>query len=254
MRIFLVALRKELLEQYRSYRLLVVAVLFLAFGLIAPLTAKFTPELLASLLPEGEQIAALMPPPTAASAVTEYVENVGQFGVVLALLMGMGAVAREKERGTAALMLVKPMPRWAFLWAKFAAQGLTFAVGVIFASAACYYYTLVLFERLDILRWLALNGLLLSFMLVYVALTLFCSTLSRSQVLAGGMAFGLVVLLGLLGVIPGVREVLPARLPTWGAGLMSGGGEASWPALGTSVAIVAAALVGAWAALERQEP
>jgi ABC-2 type transport system permease protein len=250
---FLVALRKELLEQVRSYRLLVVVAVLFVFGLIAPLTARFTPELLASLLPEGEQIAGLMPAPTAAVAVTEYVENISQFGVLLALLMAMGAVAQERDRGTAALILVKPMPRWTFLWAKFAALGLTFTAGVVVAGAAAYYYTLVLFEPLDFPRWLALNGLMLLFLLVYIALTLLCSTLSRSQVLAGGLAFGLVVLLGLVGAIPRVGDALPARLLGWGAGLLVGGEETAWPALGVSIGLVIAALVGAWAILEREE-
>ena len=251
--IFFVALRKELLEQWRSYRLLVVVAVLFAFGLISPLTVKFTPQLLANVLPNGEDIAQLLPPPTAATVVTDYVENISLFGVILALLMAMGAVAQEKDRGTAALMLVKPMPRQVFLWAKFVALGLTFTVGITIASAAAYYYTIALFEALDILRWLALNGLMLLFLLVYVALTLLCSTVSRSQVLAGGLAFGLVILLVSLGAIPDIRPYLPGQLLAWGAGLAAGDGAASWPALGVSAGLVMAALTAARAIFERQE-
>ncbi len=252
MRIMFVALRKELWEQYRSYRLLIVVVVFLAFGLISPLSAKFLPQMM-RLLPNGEEIAGLIPAPTTADAVAQYLKNISQFGVILALLMGMGAVAREKERGTAALVLVKPMPRYAFLGAKFAALGVTFAVGVAVAGVASYYYTLILFEALDISRWLALNGLVLLFVLVYVALTLLCSTVSRSQVLAGGLAFLLLLLLLGVGTIPRVGDVLPGRLLTWGAALVAGDGEAAWPALGVSGGIIIAALAGAWAILSRQE-
>jgi len=250
--IFLVAVRKELLEQYRSYRLLIVVAVLVAFGLMSPLTAKFTPEIM-RLLPNGEQIAQLIPPPTAADAVAQYVKNISQFGVILALLMAMGAVAQEKDKGTAALVLAKPMPRYAFLWAKFVALGLTFTTGIAIAGVACYYYTLILFEALDVLGWLALNGLMLLFVLVYVALTLFCSTLSRSQVLAGGLAFGLVILLASVGAIPQVGEYLPGQLLAWGVGLFAGSPKAAWSALGVSVGIIVAALAGAWAIFERQE-
>ena len=69
---FFVALRKELFEQWRSYRLLIVLAVLLVFGLTSPLLAKLTPEIV-RLMPEGEEISALipppecMPPPTAAS-------------------------------------------------------------------------------------------------------------------------------------------------------------------------------------------
>lgn len=250
--IFLVALRKELLEQWRSYRLLVVVVVLLAFGLLSPLTAKFTPELM-KLLPNGEEIAKLVPPPTTADAVAQYIKNISQFGIILALLMAMGTVVQEKDKGTAALVLVKPMSRPVFLWAKFVAMGVTFTVGITVAGVACYYYTLILFEPLDVPHWLALNGLLLLFVLVYVALTLLCSTVSRSQVVAGGLAFGLMILLAGIGAIPKAGEFLPGRLLAWGAGLIAGSATAAWPALWVSIGIIFAALLGAWAIFERQE-
>lgn len=250
--IFLVALRKELLEQWRTYRLLVVVAVLLIFGLLSPLTAKFTPELM-KLLPEGEEIAKLIPPPTAADAVAQYIKNSSQFGVVLALLMAMGTMAQEKDKGTAALILAKPMPRSVFLWAKFAALGLTFVMGIAIAGVACYYYTLILFETLDVVPWLLLNGLLLIFILVYIAVTLLCSTLMRSQVMAGGLAFVFVIILSSINAIPQIGEALPGELLAWGGRLVAGSKDASWLSLWTSLGIVIAALVGAWVSFERQE-
>ncbi|NOZ73089.1 MAG: hypothetical protein GXP38_14485 [Chloroflexi bacterium] len=43
---FLTALRKEWLELWRTYRLLVVGVVLLLFGLLSPLLAKYTPEII----------------------------------------------------------------------------------------------------------------------------------------------------------------------------------------------------------------
>jgi len=251
-RIFFVALRKEVIEQWRSYRLMIAAVILVIFGLLSPLTAKYTPELM-KLLPNGEEIAKLIPPPTAMDAVAQYVKNLSQFGVILALLMTMGVVAQEKDTGTAAVMLVKPLPRGVFLGAKFAALGLTFAASIALAGAAGYYYTLLLFEALGMGRWLALNGLMMLFVLVYVALTLFCSTVTKSQVAAGGLAFGFLLVLALPGALPKVGEYLPGQLITWGATLMTGSAEAYWPALWVSLGLIAAALIGAWAIFEKQE-
>ncbi len=250
--IFLAALRKELLEQWRTYRLLAVGVILVVFGLLSPLIAKYTPEII-KLIPNGEALSNLIPTPTAMDAVTQYLKNIGQFGVILALLLTMGVVAQEKDKGTAAMMLVKPLPRVTFLVAKFTALALMFAVTIAIAGAACYYYTWLLFGALDTQHWLALNGLMLVYVLVYVALTLFCSVVTKSQAAAGGLALGLLFILGLTGSIPGLGEYLPGQLLAWGGGLMAGQGEAFWPALWVSVGIIVVALMGARLIFERQE-
>lgn len=250
--IFLVALHKEILELWRSYRLLIVAAVLVAFGLLSPLTAKYTPELM-KLLPNGEAIAALIPTPSAADAVAQYLKNISQFSIILALLMTMGTVAHEKERGTAGMLLVKPLPRWAFLLAKFVALGLTFAASLAVAGAGCYYYTLILFEPLRIGPWVILNLLVLVFVLVYVALTLMSSVLTKSPASAGGLAFALLIVLAIPGALPNVGEYLPGQLINWGAGLMIGRDVSAWPALWVSLGLMIGALALAWLAFEKQE-
>jgi ABC-2 type transport system permease protein len=249
---FLFALRKEWVEQLRTYRLLMVGVVLIVFGLLSPLIAKYTPEII-KLIPNGEAIAQLIPTPTMMDSVTQYIKNIGQFGVILALLLTMGAVAQEKDKGTAAMMLVKPLPRVTFLVAKFTALALMFALAIAIAGAACYYYTWLLFSALDVPRWLALNGLLLVFVLVYVALTLFCSVVTKSQAAAGGLALCLLFILGLTGSIPGLGKYLPGQLLAWGGGLMAGKADAFWPALWVSLGIIVVALIGARLIFERQE-
>lgn len=249
---FLAALRKEWLEQWRTYRLLMLGVVLIVFGLLSPLIAKYTPEII-RLIPNGEAMAQLIPAPTVIDAVTQYIKNIGQLGVILALLLTMGAVAQERDKGTAAMMLVKPLPRVTFLVAKFTALALMFAATIAMAGAACYYYTWLLFGALNAPRWLALNGLMLVLVLVYVALTLFCSVVTRSQAAAGGLALCLLFILGLVGSIPSLGEYLPGQLTAWGGGLMAGEAEAFWPALWVSVGIIVVALMGARLIFERQE-
>jgi ABC-2 type transport system permease protein len=185
-------------------------------------------------------------------AVSQYLKNMSQFAVILALLLAMGMVTQEKERGTAAMILSKPLPRWAFLTAKFAALGLIFAAGLLLAGAGAYYYTWLLFGPLDLAAWAGLNGLLLVFTLVYLALTLLCSVLTRSQAAAGGLAFGGLIVLVILGGIPQIGRYLPGELVTWAGRLFAGGGSA-WPALAVSLALIAAALAAAWWRFEKQE-
>ena len=116
---FLNVFQKEMTEQWRTYRLLIVVAVMTVFGLTSPLLAKLTPELLKSIpgLPPG--LGDVIPAPTLTDAVTQYVKNMNQFGILLALLMSMGSVAQEKERGTAAIMLTHPVSRLNFILSKF---------------------------------------------------------------------------------------------------------------------------------------
>jgi len=247
-----IAFRKEWMEYLRTYRLLVVAVVLVFFGLTSPLLAKFTPEII-SLIPGGTDLSILIPIPTVWDAVAQYVKNMTQFGIILALLLTMGAVAQEKDKGTAAMILVKPMPRGAFLSAKFLAMAAMFAICLIAAGLACYYYTLLLFEAMDILRWLVLNAMLFLYLMVYVALTLFCSTLTKSQAAAGGIALGSMVILGLIGVIPALGMYLPGELINWGTRLMQGDTTTSWSAFGVSIGLIVISLLAAWLIFKKQE-
>ncbi len=253
---WIASLRKELLELARTHRLLVLAVVLVLFGLASPLFAKFAPEMI-RMVPGGEDLVALIPTPVMADAILQYVKNVGQFCLLLAVLLTMGVVAQEKERGTAVLVLVKPLPRGAFLLSKFAALALAFLGGLALAGAGAYAYTVVLFEAPDPAGWLAMNLLLWLYVLVLVAITLLASTLARSPAAAAGMALIPIVAGLVLGIIPQVGRYLPGHLNVWGASL-AGLPQAAplanpWPALAVSVALIVASLAAAWLVLKRQE-
>lgn len=252
MKSFIVAFKKEWLEQRRTKKLLIALIVIVLFGMLSPLMAKFMPQFLA-MIPGAESFAGLIPAPTINDAVAQYIKNTSQFTILLALLFGMGAMAGEKEKGQLAMILAKPISRAAVLLAKFAAQALTFLLAIALAGIACYYYTYVLFGALNLLSWLELNGLLLLYTLVYSAITLFFSTLTRTQYVAIGGAFGALVVFGILASIPGLTGYLPDGLVANAAALMMGGSINSWACLWISLALVGAAIAAACLVFQHQE-
>jgi ABC-2 type transport system permease protein len=250
---FWVVFRKEMLEQWRTYKVLIVGAVLFLFGLTSPLLAKFTPEMLKVVpgIPAG--LADFIPTPTVADAMAQYVKNMSQFGILLALLMSMGSVAQEKERGTAALILTRPVSRGTFLLAKFAGLTVTFAASLLLAALGCWYYTYLLFEALPWGAFLAQNALMLTVFMVYVAMTLLCSTLVKSQSAAGGLAFGGLIVLAGLGAFPSLVDYLPGKLFEWGVGLAMGADKTAWPALGISLGIIALCLLAAVLVFRKQE-
>ncbi len=253
-RAFFTALRKELLQQWRTKRLLVVLVVFVLFGLMSPLIAKFTPEILGSL--EGaEMFADLIPTPTAADGMAQYVKNLTQFGFIIALLLGMGAVAEEKERGTAPMILSKPMPRWAFVLSKFTAQALVYALGFGIASLGAYYYTLILFGPFDFGAFMFMNLLLLLWLLTFVAVTMLGSVLGNTTGSAAGIGLVGAVVLLLAGSLPRVGALAPGGLVAWASQLGAGMTEipANGGAAAMAVVIILVGLIAAVGVFENQE-
>ena len=251
--LFATALGKELLQQWRTKRVLVITAVFTLFGLISPLIANFTPELLRSVS-GAEQFADLVPTPTTADALGQYIKNITQFGFIIAVLQGMGAVAGEKEKGTAALILSKPLPRWAFLLSKFSAQALIYLLAFALAAVGAYYYTLVLFEPLALLPFMLGNLLLLVWLLAFAAVTLLGSAVAASTGAAAAVALAGAVALLLAGSLPRVGSLAPGGLVTWAGQLGLGSGvQPNGGALAATLVLVVISLVAALAVFEGQE-
>lgn len=245
-------LRKEMLEQWRTSRFLVLVIVLGAFGMSSPLLAKFMPEIMKSM-PGAEQFAVLIPPPTLRDALEQYIKNISQFALLLAIFLAMGMVVQEKERGSAVLMLVKPLSRGAFLLAKFIALAVTFGVALAVSGLLGYIYTMLLFEAPALAPWLGLNALLWLYSLVYVAITLLASTLTRSQAVAAGIGFGALMLMGILSAIPGLDRYLPGQLVAWGAELFYPPVATYWPSVALSLGLIVLCLTVAWLAFRQQE-
>ncbi len=253
--ILAVLLAKELREQWRTYRFLVVAVVFVAFsGLMSPLVARLTPALIEGLTSSaGQPISIQLPEPTAADALAQFLKNLTQIGVIALILVSMGSVASERERGTAALVLSKPVSRLSFLMAKFTALTLVFAVSVTLAALACWGYTVVLFGPFEPLWLLQVSLQAALYLWVILAATFLGSTAFRSQIAAAGVAFGLYVGLSVLGMVSGIKDFLPgALIEGAGARLAGTPADVGW-AVVVSLMIVVFCLVASWRLFELTE-
>jgi len=252
--IFLAAVRKEIIQQWRTKRFMVILAVFLLFGLGSPVMSKMVPELVKAE-PGGEELAKLLPPPTAAEAMGSYVEFIGTFGYIIVILLGMNAIAGEKESGTASLILSKPMPRWVFVLSKFTAQSLVYTLAILVGALAVYYCTFVLFGAVDALILIKINLLLLLWLLTYTGVVTLATVLGRTIATAAGVGLGLSVLIGLTGNIPHYGKWTPNGLMGWANALLQGADKAvaNPGALVYSLVLILIFLIGSVAIFERQE-
>lgn len=252
MRLFGVQLRKELIELWRTRKLVIVLAVLVGFGLMSPVLAKLTPDLIESMGEDqlsGMQI--IVPEPTRHDATSQFVTNMTQFGLLLAVLMSFAAIVGERERGQAALIFPHPLPRPVFVLAKFAALAILFGLGLLLGAVADYIYTVLLFEAPDVGRFLAMVVLVYLWLLSLVALSLLASTLGRSTTTAGGIAFLFLIVFLVLGSF---ASFAPSKITDWGLALATErSAPERWLALAVTVVITAGSLIASGLILQRQE-
>lgn len=247
-------LHKELRESLRTNRVLVVAAIFALLGIISPLTAKFTPELLKSLGATGDGVTIVLPTPTVKDAIAQFIKNVAGTGILVAVLLPMGLVAREKERGTAAFVLTKPLTRAAFLSAKLVALGLTLALGVVIGALATYWYTALFFSPIDLGGFLVATLLVLLSLLVYASFTFLGSTLTNGQLPAAGIGLAGWIVVSILGAFPAIEQYTPAGLLDPASQVALGTApQHLWVSVAASVGLLVVVVVVAWVSFRGQE-
>ncbi len=247
---FVALLKKELKEQYRTHRFLIVGAIFTLFGIGTPLMLKFLPEILKL---SGENLQITFTPPTAVQSFTEFAGTFGEIGIVVAVLVGMGMVANELRNGTAVITLSKPVSRAAFVSAKLTAISLTFLAALTVAAACCSIYTIWLIEDANIIPFIQLYFLLGLFLVFCLAITVLFSCLFKSSLAAGGFAIAVIIGQIMLSGVPVIGDYLPGKLLNWGTGIITGIDQNYWWAAGITVVFIIMAVYLGQYSLKRRE-
>ena len=252
---FRVLLAKEMREQLRTNRLIAVAAVFILFGIIGPLTDRYMKELFDALGSQGGGFTLQVPPPSLDGAATQILKNLSQFGIICALLLAMGSVAWEKERGTAGMILTKPASRAAFLAAKLTSISLTLGVATALGTGFGYLYTLLLYPSVFPLGgYLAMALLMWWTCVAFAAITMLGSTVTRSAIAAAGIGLLAMLLLGIVAALPVVGDYSPLSLSAPALDLMLGKdpGWIAGPVL-FNIVLVPVIFALTWLAFRRQE-
>ena len=252
---FRVLLVKELREQLRTNRFIAVVAVFVLFGIIGPLTDRYMKELIDAIGSQSGGFTIQVPAPSLDGVATQVLKNLSQFGIICALLLAMGSVAWEKERGTAGMILTKPASRAAFLAAKLIAISATLGIGVVLGCGIAYVYTLLLYPTVFGLGGYVAMAFLLWWMLViFAAITLLGSTLTRSAVAAAGIGLVALIVFGIVGALPVIGPYMPSSLADPAMNLVLGHdtGNVLGPVF-FNLALVPALFGITWLVFRRQE-
>ncbi|RHP30555.1 ABC transporter permease [Lachnotalea sp. AF33-28] len=219
-------LKKEFIEAIRTYRILILAAVFLLLGMMSPLTAKLLPELLPSLMesmPEGG-VTITVPDPTAMDAYTQMFKNLTQMGLIVLLFVYAGMLSGEIGKGTLINLLTKGLNRNAVILTKYFSSLLIWTASAALMTGVSIGYTWVLFPA-DA----AVPHLFLSVACVWLfgawllSLILFSSSVIPGYI--GGLALPVLCFFALmfLDILPSFQPLSPIRLVTDNLALLKDG-------------------------------
>lgn len=242
---FRVVLAKELEEILRTHRALAIFATLLTFALGGMISLLFLPELLSL----AEETAITFPEQTVLDALASYHGNVIQIGLIAVVLVAMGSVARERERGTAVLVLSKPVSTAAYVLAKITAYVATvLVVGLILGALAVFYAAQLFPGEADTTGSWVMVGTEVLYLAFVATVGVASSCMTRSQFKAAGIAFVALLALTAGSGLPLIGQFLPGAVTAWGASLMQGADpDPRWGALAVTLMTAAAfSYVGWW--------
>ena len=122
--------KKELLEQLRTGRLMILGLIFLLLGVMNPGVAKLTPwlfEMMADDLAQSGMVVTQVTV-TAMDSWVQFYKNI-PIGLIAFLLLESGVFTREYQTGTLVLSLTKGLPRWQVVVSKAAVLATLWTAG-----------------------------------------------------------------------------------------------------------------------------
>ena len=213
MRSLIAFLKKELMEQSRTSKLVLLGILFTLFGLMSPVIAKLTPlmvEMMAETMAQSGMIVTEVTV-TALDCWTQFYKNV-PLALIAFVLVESSIFTREFETGTLLLSLTKGLDRYKVVVAKTVVLLTLWTVGYWLCFGITYAYSVYFWDN-SIVQHLWLGAVYLwVFGVLIVGLMMLFSTLSGSNtgVLVG--AGGVVLVSYLLSMVPKISKYLPTQL------------------------------------------
>ena len=213
MKAWLAFTKKEWLEQLRSGKLLILAILFFAFGVMNPAIAKLTPWLLetmsASLEESGMTVTAVTV--DALTSWTQFFKNI-PMALIIFVIAEAGIFTKEYQSGSLILSLTKGLRRSQVVLSKTCVLGILWTAGYWLCFGVTYLYTGYYWDQSILQNLMAAVTAWWLMGLWVVMLTVLFSTLfkTNTEVILG--CGGVFLASYLLGMIPRLEEYVPTML------------------------------------------
>lgn len=245
------AWRLEWLRLIRTPRAISLATVYLLFGLLGPVIAKYMADIVAHV---ESGITITVPPPTPKDGITQYISQVSQTGLIVVLVVAAGALTFDSRRGIATFLRTRTSSMWALVLPRYAVTSAAAVAAYTLGLLGAWYETALLIGPLPIPAMVA--GLLCQavFLLFAVAVVAFAASLARGALGTIGIALAVLLVLPIAGVVGVVHDWLPTTLVNAPVDLLGTVSLGDYlPSLAVTVVAIPVLLVAAVERLSRRE-
>ncbi len=243
--------RVELLRLWRTGRVWIILGIYVLFGVLGPLGARYLPEIIERF---GGGIEVVVPEPTALDGMGQFTSNAGQLGLLAVLAVAAAALAFDARPEWAAFLRTRAGSVRALVVPRVVASAAAATLGLTAGSVVAALLTGVLIAPVpgDALVWgIVLGALYLTFAVAVVALAASIARQTMGTVL---LSVGVLLVLPVLQLLPVLEDWVPSRLLGATTELLAGGAPGDLlPAVAVTVLLVPALLLVAERRLARRE-
>ncbi len=228
--------RLEWLRLTRTRRWLALVGVYLFFGLLGPLSARYLAEIVERF---GGGVEVTFPDPVPADGMTQYVSNAAQIGVLVAVVVAAGALAFDAKPEMGVFLRTRVRSVYDILVPRYTVSVLAVLVSYALGALAAWYETAVLIGSLPAGAMLA--GIGFGMLYLAFAVAVVAAAASRTAGVLGAVIVTILVLLGmpLLGLVDVIGRWLPSNLVGALDGIPRGGDSADYlPAAAVTLALI----------------
>lgn len=209
----------EWMRLVRSKRLVALVVVYVFFGLLGPLTARYIGEIVERF---GGDVQVTFPDPVPADGIAQYLGNASQIGILVAVAIAAGALVLDALPEMSIFLRTRVQPVGRILIPRLVVVTIAITGAYLLGLAMAWYETAVLLGGLPVGGMLA--GAVLSSLYLGFAVAVVAAFGARSRSVVGTVGLAVVVLLvmPLLGVVDAIGRWLPSHLVGAQVGLVTG--------------------------------
>lgn len=204
--------RLEWLRLLRTKRWIALFGVYLFFGFLGPITARYLNEILARAAAQQQGFEFNAPPPTPHDAIAQYVSNAAQLGILVVVVVAAGAFFMNPEIAT--FLRTRTNGMVSLLTPKYLVSAGAAVLAFLLGTGAAWYETVVLIGSPSTSGMLAGIGYGILSLVFVVAVVAAISARAKSTLATVLLSIVALLLLPLLGLIKGVSEWLPSSLIT----------------------------------------
>lgn len=228
--------RLELLRMVRTHRWTIVVGVYVLFGVLGPVSARYLNEILSNFAGE---ITIVMPDPRPVDGILQFISNTTQLGLLTVVVVAASALAIDARTEVAAFLRTRVPHPATLLWPRYVVVTATAILGLLIGTGVAWALTGAMLGGVPVGAMVvgtALGALYLAFVVAVMAVA---GSVARGMLPTVFAGLVILILLPVFGVLPPLEPWLPSHLVTAVVALVDGArsGEYLRAAAVTAVAI-----------------